>query len=73
MVAFTPDSFALAARPYALLPDKAGVMGTVINYQGIPIRISVFHDGSLSLSVQYDILYGVSIIDNKRIQRVITA
>lgn len=73
MVAFTPDSFALAARPYALLPDKSGVMGTVINYQGIPIRISVFHDGSLGLSVQYDILYGVSIIDNKRIQRIITA
>ncbi|MBK8396143.1 MAG: coat protein [Leptospiraceae bacterium] len=73
MVAFTPDAFALAARPYALLPDKSGVMGMVINYQGIPIRISVFHDGSLGLSVQYDILYGVSIIDNKRIQRIITA
>lgn len=72
LLAFVPSATALAARPYALLPEKSGVMSMIVNYQGIPIRISVFHDGKLGLTVQYDILYGVKNIDTRRIQRIIT-
>jgi len=72
LLAFIPSSTALAARPYAVLPSALGVMSMVMNYQGIPIRISVFHDGGLGMVVQYDILYGVKIIDSTRIQRIIT-
>jgi len=73
LLAFVPSATALAARPYAVMPQGTGVMSTVVNYQGIPIRISVFHDGKLGLIVQYDILYGVKNIDTRRIQRIITA
>ncbi len=72
MLAFIPQATTLAARPYALLPAATGVQSSVINYQGIPIRISVFHNGNLGLTVQYDILFGVKNIDSSRIERILT-
>ncbi len=72
IVGFTPNAMALAARPYGVLPQQAGVMSTIINYDGIPIRISIFHDGKLGLIVQYDILYGYKLIDPSRVVRVLT-
>jgi hypothetical protein len=71
MLAFTQNAFAFASRPYDM--NIPGVATSVVNYRGIPIRISVFHDGKLGKTVQMDILFGGVIVDNRRIQKVVTA
>jgi len=68
-LAFVPNCLAFAARPYAQLPQGAGVMSSVMMMDNMPIRISVWHDAKLGLNVQYDVLYGMTLIDNDRIQR----
>ncbi len=73
LLAFTPSATALAIRGYATMPDGTGVKSAVFDYEGIPIRISIFHDGKLGLTIQYDILYGIKNIDTRRIQRILTA
>jgi hypothetical protein len=70
-LAFVPSAVALAARPYASLPDGAGVRSTVVNAMGLPIRISVWHDAKLGVQVQYDVLFGVKLIDAKRMVRLV--
>lgn len=72
MLAFIPAATALAARPYAVLPTGVGVQSRVFDYEGFPIRISVYHDGNLGVNVQFDALYGVKNIDTRRIQRILT-
>lgn len=68
-LAFVPSGLALAARAYSIIP--AGVMSNVFDLGGIPVRLSVWHDGHLGLNVQSDILYGVKLINSKRIVRIL--
>ena len=70
-LAFTPSAMAIAARPYATLPDGSGVMSMVTDVMGMPVRISVWHDGNLGLKFQYDVLFGVKMINSKRMVRVV--
>ncbi len=68
---FVPSGIAMAARPYAFLPSGSGALSSVANIDGIPVRISVWHDGNLGLNVQADILFGVKLINQKRVVRII--
>lgn len=68
---YVPSGIALAARPYAVLPDQAGVRSSVVTMNGLPIRISVWHDGNLGVKVQYDVLFGTKLIDAKRVVRIV--
>ena len=68
---YVPSGIALAARPYATLPDATGVKSTVVTMNGLPIRISVWHDGNLGVKVQYDLLFGTKLIDAKRVVRIV--
>lgn len=69
---FTPDAVAFAARAYKELPMGAGVKHAIYNFFGLPIRISIWHDGKLGINVQYDILYGVELVRQERAARIIT-
>lgn len=66
LVGFTPDAVAFAARAYPELPAGVGVRSTIGNFMGIPVRVSVFHDGKLGVVVQADILYGSKLVNEKR-------
>lgn len=72
MLAMVPGCAAFAARSYAALP--VGVMSAVYNFLGLPIRIVVWVDSStLNVNVQYDILYGVKMVNDERVCRILTA
>jgi len=71
VLAFVPNALAFAARPYAEIPAGAGVISRVMDMDGMPIRISVWHSGNLGLKVQYDVLYGHTLVDERRVQRII--
>ncbi len=73
LVGFTPDAVAFAARAYAQLPEGTGVKHAIYNFNGLPVRISIFHDGKLGLNVQWDILYGKKLILEKRSVAIKTA
>ena len=68
---YVPSGIALAARPYAVLPEATGVRSSVVTMNGLPIRISVWHDGNLGVKVQYDLLFGTKLIDAKRVVRIV--
>lgn len=68
---YVPSGIALAARPYAVLPEATGVRSSVVTMNGLPIRISVWHDGYLGVKVQYDLLFGTKLIDAKRVVRIV--
>jgi hypothetical protein len=68
---FVPSGIALAARPYASLPAGAGALTSVSSLDGIPVRFSVWHDGNLGLNIQADILFGVKLINQKRVCRIL--
>jgi hypothetical protein len=71
VLAFTPGALAFAARAYATAP-KPGAMATVVNVQGLPVRITTWTDSAtLNLNVAYDILYGMTMVNPKRIVRVL--
>lgn len=73
-LAFASSGLAFAARVYATLPTNTGVQQFVTNVQGLPVRISVWHDGKLGVVVQYDILFGQKIVvpdSGNRIVRII--
>lgn len=70
-IAFVSRGVALASRAYAMLPEKTGVNSFITNVQGLPIRISVWHDAKLGLNVQYDILFGCTLVKSSRVVRVI--
>lgn len=70
ILGFHPGACAFAARAYAELP--VGVKSAVFNHQGLPIRIVVWVDsGTLNVNVQYDILFGAKIINEKRVVRIL--
>ena len=71
VLAFVPNVLAFAARPYAAIPEGLGVKSRVMNMSGLPIRISVWHSGNLGIKVQYDCLYGQTLVDQRRLQRII--
>jgi len=73
ILALVPDCAAFAARSYAELPAGVGVNSSVINWQGLPVRISVWHNQTLGVNVQFDILYGVKMINTDRIVRILSA
>ena len=66
-----PSAIAFAARTYGVLPDKVGVKSGVGNYNGLPVRFSVFHDSKLGLTVQADVLCGVKLVNDKRIVKIV--
>lgn len=70
-IAMVPSGLAFAARAYAQLPANTGVSQSVISYNGLPIRISVWHDAKLGVNVQYDILFGASLVKSERVVRLI--
>jgi hypothetical protein len=63
------SAIALASRGYAELPSDMGVRSKVINYKGLPIRVSVWASG-LVIKVQFDILYGCQMVHNDRLYRL---
>lgn len=70
MIAFAPSAVAFAARGYTAL-NKPGVNATIVDVQGIPVRISVWTDSAtLNTLVQYDVLYGVTLVDAKRAVKI---
>lgn len=70
MLAFVPQAAAFAARAYGQLPAGSGVRTELINWMGLPIRISTWVS-ELVINVQYDILYGVKLVNSKRIARIL--
>ena len=70
-LAFVPSAVAFAARAYAPLPIK-DIMTTIENVNGLPVRISTWHNGNLGINVQFDILYGVEMINSNRVTKVLT-
>jgi hypothetical protein len=74
LVAFVPAACALAARAYKPILPGTGARSSVIRWQGIPIRITTWLDGStLEVKVQYDILYGAKLVREKRVTRILTS
>ena len=71
LLAFTPGALAFAARAYATAP-KPGAMSSVVNVQGLPVRITTWTDSAtLNLNVAYNILYGMTMVNQKRVVRVL--
>ena len=71
LLAFTPGALAFAARAYATAP-KPGAMSSIVNVQGLPVRITTWTDSAtLNLNVAYDILYGMTMVNPKRVVRVL--
>lgn len=68
---FVPSAMALAARSYGVLPEGVGVKSSIFDYKGLPVRASVFHDGVLGLNVQFDVLFGVKLVNPKRMVRIL--
>ena len=66
-----PSALAVAARPYAQIPDGAGVRSFIANYRSLPVRISIWHDGNLGINVQFDVLFGCKLVNEKRLVRII--
>ena len=73
LLAFAPEGLAFAARGYTAL-NKPGVNSSIINVAGLPIRISVWTDSAtLNTLVQYDILYGVKLVNENRVIEITRA
>jgi len=70
-VAFTQSGIAFAARAYAILPQNVGVNSVVTMINNLPVRISIWQNGNLGINVQYDILYGVTLVKSSRVVRVL--
>lgn len=70
-IAMVPSGLAFAARAYAQLPANTGVQQTIATVNGLPVRISVWHDAKLGVNVQYDILFGSSLVKSERVVRII--
>lgn len=71
LLAFVPGALAFAARAYAAVP-KPGAQVSVIDVQGLPVRITTWVDSStLNLNVAYDILYGMTMVNAKRCVRIL--
>jgi hypothetical protein len=70
-LAMVPSGLAFAARAYSQLPANTGVSQSVLSFNGLPIRISVWHDAKLGVNVQYDILFGASLVKSERVVRII--
>lgn len=70
-IAMVPSGLAFAARAYAALPANVGVSQSIVNVQGLPVRISVWHDAKLGVNVQYDVLFGNSLVKSSRVVRLI--
>ena len=65
-LAFTPSACGLAMRAWAELPEGLAVQSSVINANGIPVRISVWQS-DLNIKIQYATLYGVKRYRDERI------
>lgn len=70
-IAMVPSGLAFAARAYSQLPANTGVSQQIVNVRGLPVRISVWHDAKLGVNVQYDVLFGNSLVKSDRVVRLI--
>lgn len=70
VIAFTPAACGLAMRAWAEIPEGLGVQSSIINANGIPVRVSVWQS-DLNIKVQYATLYGVKRYRDERIVRLI--
>jgi len=70
-LAFVPSALAFAARAYTSTA-KPGVNSSIVDVRGLPVRISTWTDSStLNLNVAMDILYGQTMVNEKRCVRII--
>jgi len=70
-LAFVPSALAFAARAYTV-SAKPGVNSSIVDVRGLPVRISTWTDTStLNLNVAFDILYGQTMVNEKRCVRII--
>lgn len=68
---FVPSACAFAARAYTISP-KPGVNSSIVDVRGLPVRISTWTDTStLNLNVQMDILYGQTLVNAKRVVKLL--
>lgn len=68
---FVPSALAFAARAYTSTA-KPGVNSSIVDVRGLPVRISTWTDSStLNLNVAFDILYGQTMVNEKRCVRII--
>jgi len=67
--AFAPSGVALAARAYAQPPAGVGAISEIVSYKGIPIRLTLMYSNTRAWDIQYDILYGTSVIKTSRIAK----
>ena len=67
--AFHPSGVALAARVYETPPAAMGVISEVVQYKGIPIRMTAMYSNTRAWDIQFDILYGTSVIATTRIAK----
>lgn len=69
-IAFTPSACGLAMRAWAEIPEGLGVQSSIIDANGIPVRVSVWQS-DLNIKVQYATLYGVKRYRDERIVRLV--
>jgi hypothetical protein len=72
LLAMRRNAIAAAFRAYAPLPAGSGVSSSVINANGVPVRMSLYHDGKLGLMVVADVLFGVTLVNANRLCRIVT-
>jgi hypothetical protein len=70
ILAFARSGVGLAIRTYGVLPESGGVRSIVANFRGMPVRISTWHK-DLNWRVQFDVLGGATIVNRKRVVRII--
>ena len=68
--AYVPAAAAFAAR--ALKPKRTTMQSAIGDLNGIPIRITIGEDtGTLNTFLQYDVLFGVKLVNQNRIVRIL--
>ena len=73
VVAFHKNAVAFVSRPYDIsLINGNGVKSSVGSYKGVPVRVSMWVEG-LVLKVQFDILYGITLVNADRAYKITAA
>lgn len=63
-LAFHRDAIALVTRPLSLPPVGSGARSSVVNYNGLSIRVVMTYDGKAQgLRVTLDLLAGIQVLD----------
>lgn len=73
-IGFKPNAIALAARSQEPYPGNQGISQSIMMLAGLPIRISIGTSiKNLKTQVIFDLLYGVKLINPKRVVRALRA